>query len=144
MSKKILITSLADVKLEPAPINPSWIISGEPQTSWKEIAASKDKTTFKGFWTCTPGLFKWNYRDDETLHMISGEAFLTLEDGKEHRIGAGDVVYFPAGSSCIWRITEPVQKFAIVRRALPYPIGLIVRAFSKLGRIIKRDERPWG
>jgi len=137
VSESILIASLDEVKLEPAPINPQWILSGKPQASGKLIAKSKDKTGSKFVWECTPGQFEWHYNDDETVHMISGEVFLLMKDGTERRLGAGDMAFFPAGSSCTWRVTAPVRKFAIVRQTLPYPFGLIVRAVNKITRLVK-------
>ena len=55
-------------------------------------------------WSCTAGRFTWNYIIDETLHVISGEAFVTDEKGEVRRLGPGDMVYFPAGSRSNWYI----------------------------------------
>ena len=54
MSESILVASLDQVKLEPAPINPQWILSGKPQASGKLIAKSKDKTASKWVWNAHP------------------------------------------------------------------------------------------
>lgn len=139
MESSIVISTLADVDLEPMPIEPSWIRSGNPEARWKVLTKSQDKMATKLVWQCTPGVFEWHYDDDETIYVIEGEAFLTSSDGKERQFGAGDMVFFPAGSSCTWRITKTVRKFAILRRDLPSPVSLAIRAAGRLARIFKGD-----
>ena len=81
--------------------------------------------------------------EDEILVVVSGEAFITDEKGEEHRLGPGDMGFFPAGSSCIWRITDHVRKFAMVRTTLPGPLALALRIWNKLRRMMGRpSESP--
>jgi hypothetical protein len=52
-----------------------------------------------------------------------GEVFIT-EKSEERRLGQGDMAFFPAGSSCVWRVTDRVRKVAVMRKSLGYPLGL--------------------
>ena len=83
-------------------------------------------------WSCTAGRFNWRYGVDETVHVISGEVFVTDESGAERRLGPGDMAFFPAGSRSLWRVPVEVRKLAVCRHALPKPVGFAVRAWHKL------------
>ena len=135
MSNSIVFAAPADVELMPAPIPPHWIVEGTPQARSKRLAMSADGTSTIMAWSCTPGRFHWHYYVDETLHVISGEVFVTDEDGKSHRLGAGDMVFFPAGSSSLWHVTQEVRKLAFCRHSIPLPVGFALRAWKKLKAI---------
>src|ERR1700677_5332879 len=107
MSMSIVIADPATVALEPAPIEPDWIMEGNPQARAKELARSDDGTSVVVAWSCTAGRFHWHYSVDETVHVISGEVFVTNDDGHERRLGPGDMAFFPAGSSSLWRGAAP-------------------------------------
>ena len=83
-------------------------------------------------WSCSTGRFTWNYVIDETLHVISGEAFVTDERGEVRRLGPGDMVYFPAGSRSNWYIPNEIRKIAFCRHAMPRPLGIMLRTWNKL------------
>jgi uncharacterized protein len=136
MANEIVFAVPADVDLQPAPIPPSWIVDGAPQARSKRLAMSADGTSTIMAWSCTPGRFNWHYHVDETLHIISGEVFVTDEKGECHRLGAGDMVFFPAGSSSFWHVTQEVRKLAFCRHAVPLPLGLALRAWNKLKRVL--------
>src|ERR1700686_4607215 len=57
-----------------------------------------DGTSSGMAWACTGGRFDWYYALNETVPIISGEVFVTDENGKIHRLGPGDMAFFPAGS----------------------------------------------
>lgn len=54
--------------------------------------------------------FPWHYDSRETCFLLEGEVEVTPENGKTVRFGAGDLVIFPAGMDCHWRITRAVRK----------------------------------
>lgn len=131
----ILVATPATVELEPEPIPPAWIVSGSPVARCKKIVRSHDRTSHIVIWDCTPGSFKWHYCMDEALIIISGEAIMTNEKGEERRFGPGDFGFFPAGTSCTWRITEHLRKIGVLKESLWRPLGLAVKAWHKLLRI---------
>lgn len=136
MTKAVVFAVPADVELLPAPIPQRWIIDGAPQARSKRLAASADGASTVMAWSCTAGRFRWNYPVDETIHIIAGEVFVTDEKGAERRIGPGDMVFFPAGSTSIWRVPHYVRKFAVCRHGMPRPMGLFLRAWNKMVRIL--------
>jgi uncharacterized protein len=136
MSKSIVIEAAASANLEPAPISPDWILAGTPEARSKMLVKSRDRTSSITVWECTPGRFNWHYSEDETVVVISGEVFITTEQGEERRLGQGDMAFFPGGSSCTWRVTDRIKKVAILRKDLPPPLGIGVRAWHKLLRVL--------
>jgi uncharacterized cupin superfamily protein len=60
------------------------------------------------------------YGVEETVHVISGEVFITNDDGAERRLGPGDMAFFPAGSRSLWRVPCAVRKLAVCRHSLPH------------------------
>jgi uncharacterized cupin superfamily protein len=132
VSNPVVFAAPADVELDPAPIPPHWIIEGTPMARSKRLATSVDGTSSVMAWSCTAGRFKWNYAVDETIHLISGEVFVTDENGKVRRVGPGDMVFFPAGSVSTWYIPDHVRKLAVCRQSMPRPLGFALRAFNRM------------
>ena len=135
MPSPIVFAAPADVELLPAPIPADWIVDGAPQAFSQRLAVSADGASSIMAWSCTPGRFNWHYVVDETLHIISGEVFVTDESGASRRLGPGDMAFFPAGSSSLWHVTEEVRKLAFCRHAMPRPLGFALRAWNKLAHI---------
>lgn len=53
--------------------------------------------------------FDWHYDDNEVCLFLEGEVTVTGGPG-EACIRAGDVVVFPKGLSCRWKVTKAVKK----------------------------------
>ena len=135
MSKSVAIVNVASAELPLGSMNPSMSRGGSPKSGSKILSTSNDGTSIVWVWECTEGTFLWNYSEDETVYIISGEVFLSTQTGEERRAGQGDMVFFPGGISCNWRVTQPIKKFAITRKDLPLPLGLAVRVCHKLVQI---------
>jgi uncharacterized protein len=134
--QSILMVTPASVELEPEPIPSDWIVSGSPEARCRKMVRSRDRTSHIVVWDCTPGTFRWHYDMDEAIVVISGEAFMINHKGEERRFGPGDLAFFPAGSSCTWRITETLRKVGFLRESLWRPLGFILKAWHKLFRIV--------
>jgi uncharacterized cupin superfamily protein len=132
MSPSIAFADPVTVELAPNPIPPNWILEGAPQARSTQLAESADGTSMIMAWSCTAGSFTWNYAGDETVHIISGEVFVTDSDGKVRRLGPGDMAFFPAGSRSTWRIPHEVRKLAVCRHGMPRPFGTLLRVWNKL------------
>jgi uncharacterized protein len=133
--RSIILEAAALAALDPAPISSDWILAGTPQARSKLLAKSHDRTSSIMVWECTAGRFNWHYSEDETVVIISGEVFITIEKDQEKRLGQGDVGFFPAGSSCTWRIDDCVKKVAVLRKDMPLALGFGVRVWNKALRI---------
>jgi uncharacterized protein len=136
MSPPIIVAPPATVELSSAPIPEPWILSGTPEARSKQLARSQDGASSVMAWSCTAGRFNWHYTVDETVHIISGEVFITNEKGEECRLGPGDMAFFPAGSRSTWYVPVEVRKLAVCRQAMPLPFGFALRAWNKLARIM--------
>ena len=87
MTEPILFSAPADIELAPDPIRPNWIIEGKPEARSRRLAESADGTSSVMAWSCTAGRFTWCYAVDETVHIISGEVFVTDGSGAIRRLG---------------------------------------------------------
>jgi hypothetical protein len=130
--KPVVFAYPADVELTDAPIAPHWITEGTPRARAAKLAVTADGTSTVMAWSCSAGRFTWNYAIDETLHVISGEAFVTDDQGVERRLGPGDMVFFPAGSRSNWYVPHEIRKIAFCRHAMPRPLGVMLRTWNKL------------
>ena len=61
-------------------------------------------------WSKEVSEFPWSYDEPETCYILEGQVTVTPEGGEGVEIGAGDLVTFPQGMSCSWKITQPIRK----------------------------------
>jgi uncharacterized protein len=61
-------------------------------------------------WTKEVSEFPWTYDTKETCYFLAGEVTVTPKNGEPVTMGKGDLVTFPAGMSCTWKITQAVRK----------------------------------
>jgi len=54
--------------------------------------------------------FDWQYDSNETCYIVEGKAIVTPENGEPVTIETGDMVNFPKGLKCAWKIIEPIEK----------------------------------
>jgi uncharacterized cupin superfamily protein len=134
--RSIVMATPASVDLDPEPIPQEWILSGTPVARSKNLVRSRDWTSSVVVWDCTAGRFTWHYSQDETILVISGEAFLLLENGEERRFGPGEVGFFPSGTTCTWRVADYIRKVAVLRESMWRPLGFCLKAWKKLLRVM--------
>lgn len=60
-------------------------------------------------WTCGVSTFDWSYDDRETCLILEGEVTVIHKNGSVS-FGPGDLVIFPKGLDCTWKVTKPVKK----------------------------------
>jgi uncharacterized cupin superfamily protein len=61
-------------------------------------------------WTKEASEFFWYYDASETCYFLAGEVVVTTVDGQQVEVGQGDLVTFPAGLHCTWKVIQPVRK----------------------------------
>ena len=135
MPRHLVTANPATVELSPSPFPEEWVMEGTPQAKATAIAHSSDRGMTVIAWSCTKGRFRWHYHVDEMAHILAGEVYITDDSGAERRLGPGDTVFFPAGSTMLWRVTADVRKIAVCRVTVPRLVGFSLRAWSKLRRI---------
>lgn len=123
----------ATAEMKSLPIEPSWVISGDPQARFCAHSQAADKFASTGVWDCTAGTFRWFFGWDETVVILEGEVHIRAEDGSERTLSAGDVGYFRGGTWATWHIDNYVKKIAFVRKPMPMPLSYAYRAWAKFG-----------
>ncbi len=61
-------------------------------------------------WEKEESEFPWSYSDKETCYLLEGQVEVTPEGAAPVTFGKGDLVTFPKGMSCKWKITKAVRK----------------------------------
>lgn len=62
-------------------------------------------------WEKEASTFDWHYDQPETCLLLEGKVKVTPQGGGQAvEFGAGDLVSFPQGLSCVWEISEAVRK----------------------------------
>lgn len=54
--------------------------------------------------------FPWTYDEREICYLLEGDVVVTPEEGEPIRFGKGDLVTFPSGMRCRWKILRHVRK----------------------------------
>lgn len=61
-------------------------------------------------WTKEESEFPWTYDSEETCYFLEGDVVVTPNGSQPVQVGKGDLVTFPAGMSCTWKIRTGVRK----------------------------------
>jgi len=61
-------------------------------------------------WTKEVSEFPWYYDEKETCYILEGDVEVFPEEGEPVRFGKGDLVIFPEGLKCRWKINRAVRK----------------------------------
>ena len=113
-------------ELKPAPIDPRWIVEGTPAARNRVVAGSSDGFAWTMVWDCTAGTFHWNYKVDETVHLLEGAVTVTV-NGQTNTLRAGDIAFFPAGAVATWHVENYVRKLAFCQKPVPALLGVPLR-----------------
>jgi len=136
MSRALIEIGKLEVELTPRPIEPSWIIEGNPQANWHVLSQSADGLATTMVWHCTAGKFNWHYDFDETIMILEGGIVLESDSMKPARYGPGDVIFFRDGAHARWHVEDHVKKLAFCRKTSPVWFGFALRVFLKLKKIL--------
>jgi uncharacterized cupin superfamily protein len=101
-----------NVDLKPSPIEPSWIIEGNPEARSRALSTSADGVATTLIWSCTEGKFNWYCDINETIVILEGSTVLTSEGMPPQRYGVGDVILFRNGAHAKWHVEGYVKKVA--------------------------------
>jgi uncharacterized cupin superfamily protein len=136
MSRQLIETTNLVVNLTPRPIEPSWIIEGNPVAQRCVLSESADGLASTMVWECSKGRFDWYYDFDETVLILEGSIVLESETMPPTRYVAGDVILFRDGAHARWHVEDRVRKLAFCRKTQPAWLGLALRVFLKLKKIV--------
>jgi uncharacterized protein len=137
----LIETTRIAVDLHPAPIDPSWVIDGNPQARARQLYKSLDRQVWTVVWECTEGRFNWHYGCDETILILEGSIVLESDSLPPTRYGVGDSILFRRGAHVRWHVEGYVKKLAVCHRVLPSPLTFIVRSLGALKRALTSGNR---
>ena len=120
--------------MEPRPIEPAWVISGDPVARAAIHSHADDKCATTSIWDCTAGQFRWFFGWDEIVVILEGEVHVTGEDGTSRILRKGDLAYFKGGTWATWQIDNYVKKIAVTRKPFPLIVSLYYRIRGRLLR----------
>src|SRR5258706_8956555 len=118
------------------PINPGWVLEGNPVARNTLLSVSADGTASSYIWDCTAGRFNWFYDVDETIYVIEGGVVIKDVAGIARRLSAGDTIFFPAGTRAEWHVEDYIRKVAFCRVPLPRSVQMAKRAYRFLKRLV--------
>jgi uncharacterized protein len=130
--KNFIAHSSDHLPMKSTPINPDWVVSGDPQARTGEHSRGHDDASLTAIWDCTAGEFRWFFGWDETVMILEGEVHITADDGTERTLGAGDVAFFAGGTWASWRVDNYVRKVAFLRKPFPAPVAIAYRLRNML------------
>ena len=136
MSRTLIETTNLAVDLAPRPIEPSWIIEGNPVAQSCVLSTSADGLASTMIWECSEGRFNWYYDFDETVLILEGSIVLENDSMSPTRYVAGDVVFFRDGAHARWHVEGRVRKLAFCRKTQPAWLGFALLVFLKLKKIL--------
>ncbi|WP_329394075.1 cupin domain-containing protein [Streptomyces lydicus] len=103
------IPGIADTDLEPDPLDPSQIVSGEPVVTGKVLWESQDGRQIRGIWQITPGVVT-DTEANELFVVVSGRATIEVEGGSVLEVGPGDACILREGDRTRWTVHETLRK----------------------------------
>jgi len=140
--KNAIQFGVGNVTFGPAPINPGWIIEGNPVARNSFVASTSDGNSSTWMWDCTAGKFNWFYDIDETVYFIEGSVIIkdTGIGGQPMHLNAGDTVFFPAGSSAEWTVPNYIRKVAVLRAPLSKHLLRVRGVYRALKRLVGKGN----
>jgi uncharacterized protein len=131
------------LELKPSPIEPSWIVEGNPIAQTALISKSADGLAWTVVWQCSEGKFNWYYDVDESLLILEGSIVLESDTMPPTRYGPGDTIFFGNGAHARWHVEGRVRKLAFCRKTLPAWISFGLKLFSRITRTLMpaRDRK---
>ena len=142
MSREPIETSNLAAALMPRPIEPSWIVEGDPVAQCSVLSKSADGLASTMIWQCSEGKFDWYYDFDETILILEGSIVLESDSMAPTRYGPGDVVFFKDGAHARWHVEGHVKKIAFCRKTNPVVLSFLIRVVNKLKRMfVSAGER---
>jgi uncharacterized protein len=124
--------SAGSIDMRPAPIDPQWIVEGNPMARVGPVSRGADGLSWTDIWDCTAGRFTWHYTVDETVHILEGGAHVVDANGEAWDLRPGDVVSFQVGTAAHWHVPHYVRKVAFCREVVPRPITALMDVERKL------------
>lgn len=122
MIAKIKVKHGQEQKFQGIPIQPEWILQGNPGGKGQLMMQSHDRKQTAGIWECDAGKFEYHYHWHETLRILEGEATMEDDDGVAHLLRPGDYAHFPMGVKSIWTVPERLKLLFFIVTPEPFEL----------------------
>jgi uncharacterized cupin superfamily protein len=136
LRRPVTVSGLDALELVDAPIEPSWILAGNPVARSAVHSRSDDDSATTSVWECTAGSFRWHFGWEETVLILEGSVRVTGEDGSVQVLKAGDIGYFAGGTWATWEIDDYVRKLAFCRRMIPPSMMLALKMKTAVRELV--------
>ena len=115
MTKVISAPANSELTLDPLPERE--VVEGSRDAMTFIAAEAEDEAARSGLWSCPVGTYRFYFPYEEHTYIIEGRVEVTddLNGRVLHVLGPGDMAFFPIGSKTVWKITEPLKKFFVMR-----------------------------
>ncbi|NEB78195.1 DUF861 domain-containing protein [Streptomyces sp. SID14478] len=98
-----------EVTLEPEPLDPAQIVSGDPVVTGAVLWESADGKQLRGIWQITPGVVT-DTEANELFVVVSGRATVEVEGGDVLELGPGTAAVLREGDRTTWTVHETLRK----------------------------------
>ena len=106
------VVAAATQELTTDPLDPSQVVSGNPQVSSYELLDTDAMAV--GIWQHTAGV-STDVEVDEIFVVLAGRATIEVAGGPTLEVGPGDVGVLEAGAETAWTVHEDLRKIYIIR-----------------------------
>lgn len=100
------------VALDPDPLDPDQIVSGECSVSTLPILETEELAV--GVWQHTAGV-STDVEVDEIFVVLTGRATIEVNNGPTLEVERGDVGVLEAGAETTWTVHEDLRKIYVIR-----------------------------
>lgn len=105
------VVSAATAELAADPLDPSQVVSGNPQVS--TYALVDNESLAVGIWQHTAGV-STDVEVDEIFVVLSGRATIEVVGSPTLEVGPGDVGVLEAGARTTWTVHQDLRKIYII------------------------------
>ena len=95
--------------LEREDLDPSQVVSGNPEVSCHILSTTPDGRIVRGIWKCTRGV-ETDVEQDDMFMGVDGRATVAIEGGRTLEVSPGYVGIFRREARTTWAIHEDLLK----------------------------------
>ena len=103
----IFTGSIDALEFEPYPFPDDDILDGNPNSRVHWVRPEDHGSHVVGIFRSDPAAIRYQWDNDETIHVVEGKLRIEFETGENLELGVGDVGSFTAGDQAVWHILEP-------------------------------------
>ena len=105
---------------EPVAVEPfngfAEVFEGDPAAgvAWLRTGGTAGATLYAGIFTVQPSKFRYDFGNDECIHVIEGDIEIAVDGEAAVELRAVDVAAFSGGTKSTWTVRKPLRKFFVI------------------------------